>query len=109
MNTRVSVVADFPVADPARAAPGVSRVPGVRDPGPWFGDLLDSLAGQDYPNLAHLFVDASTSSGPTEAIAARLPGSVVRRVEGNPGFSTLANLALGLVEGATFFCFCHDD
>ncbi|MCU1345353.1 MAG: hypothetical protein JWL70_1619, partial [Acidimicrobiia bacterium] len=52
---------------------------------------------------------ASTTAGPTEAIAARLPGSVVRRVDGNPGFSSLANLALTLVEGAAFFCFCHDD
>ncbi|MCU1344946.1 MAG: hypothetical protein JWL70_1212, partial [Acidimicrobiia bacterium] len=82
-------MADFLAPDPTgtdtgTGAPAVVTVTVVRDPGPWFGDLLDSLAAQDYPNLAHLFVDASTTAGPTEAIAARLPGSVVRRVDGNP-------------------------
>jgi len=95
--------------DPTSEAPAVVTVMVVRDPGPWFPEVLDALAAQDHPNLAHLFVDASTTTGPTEAIAARLPGSVVRRVEGNPGFSALANLAMSLVEGAVFFCFCHDD
>jgi len=61
--------------DPTSEAPAVVTVMVVRDPGPWFPEVLDALAAQDHPNLAHLFVDASTTTGPTEAIASSIDHS----------------------------------
>lgn len=93
--------------DPTSVPPVVAVVV-VHEPGPWFDDVLDGLAAQDYPNLRTLFL--VTGGDPAERIMARLPGAFVRRVEGNPGFGPAANTVLDLVEGQNgFFCFLHDD
>ncbi len=43
-------------------------------------------------------------------MTARLPGAFVRGVDGNPGFGTVANEVLRLVEGEHgLFLICHDD
>lgn len=105
----------------------------VHDPGPWFEDTLESFARQDYPNLRFLFLvavdDPGHSTRSSDAaldgveegfdhdlpaiearITARLPGAFVRSAGANPGFGSVANEVLRLVEGDHgLFLVCHDD
>lgn len=92
-------------------APPVVAVMLVHEPGPWFATVVDALARQDYPNLQTLFLlTQGCDDAVADAIRAALPASVVRSVQGNPGFGPVANEVLRLVEGdAGFFCFMHDD
>ncbi len=104
-------------------APPVVGVVVVHDPGPWFDETIESLARQDYPNLRLLFLVTTTSVARAAAdtavesvdevrarVAARLPDAFVRGVDGNPGFGTVANEVLRLVEGEHgLFLICHDD
>ena len=89
----------------------------VYRPGPWFADTLAALAAQDYPNLHHLFFvvqgegnDPAVDESIVDSLSATLPGAVVRRVAGNPGFGPLMNEVSRLVQGdGGFFCLMHDD
>ncbi len=89
----------------------------VYRPGPWFAETLSSLVAQDYPNVHHLFfvVQGDDQGAPTDeevasSITGALPGAVVRRVAGNPGFGPLMNEVSRLVQGdGGFFCLMHDD
>lgn len=81
----------------------------THNPGVWFDETLTSLAEQDYRNLAILVIDAGSEVDLTDRIVSLAPDAYVRRLRSNPGFSTAANLALEMVEGATFYLFCHDD
>lgn len=92
-------------------APPVVATMVVHDPGPWFGETLASLAGQDYPNLQTLFfLTSACDETVATAIRGVLPQAVVRSVQGNPGFGPTVNEVMRLVEGdAGFFCFLHDD
>ena len=89
----------------------------VYRPGPWFAETLSSLVAQDYPNVHHLFfiVQGDDQGAPTDEevaslITGALPGAVVRRVAGNPGFGPLMNEVSRLVQGdGGFFCLMHDD
>jgi GT2 family glycosyltransferase len=90
-------------------APPVVAVMVVHEPGPWFDEVLDSIARQDYPNLRLLFLVTGAQPGVMAQIGQRLPGSLMRALGDNPGFGPAANQALKLVEGAGFFCFLHDD
>lgn len=81
----------------------------AHDPGPWFEELLDSLAAQTYPDLSVLIVDAASAEDPTPRIFERLPGAHVRRLGFNRGFGAAANAAIRLVDGASFYLLCHDD
>ncbi|MDP9020529.1 MAG: glycosyltransferase, partial [Actinomycetota bacterium] len=94
--------------DPAHAPPVVAVVV-THDAGPWFEDCLWSLAAQDYPNLSVLVVDAGSEEDPLPRVAAVLPDAYVRHLAHNPGFGTAANEVLEVVEGASFYAFCHDD
>ncbi|MBK9180873.1 MAG: glycosyltransferase family 2 protein [Acidimicrobiales bacterium] len=96
--------------DPAPStAPPVVAVVVTKDPGPWFEEVLASLAAQDYPNLSVLVLDAGSTDDPTPSIAQVLPAAYVRRLGDDQGFGWAANHALALVEGAAFYCLCHDD
>ena len=90
-------------------APPVVAVMVVHEPGPWFDEVLDSIARQDYPNLRLLFLVTGAQPGVMAHIGERLPGSLMRALGDNPGFGPAANQAMKLVEGAGFFCFLHDD
>ncbi len=82
----------------------------VHEPGPWFDDVLTSLAAQDYANLRCLFLVAGTHGDLPARIRDAVPNSFVRGVANNPGFGAAANEVLRLVEGDNgFFCFLHDD
>ena len=43
-------------------------------PGPWFDEVVNSLAVQDYPNLRVLFLDAGEQGDLAERIGDRVPG-----------------------------------
>lgn len=90
-------------------APAVVAVVVTCDPGPWFPEVLDSLAAQDYPNLSVLVIDAGSEADPTPQVAAAVPTAFVRRLERRVGFGTAANEVLSIVEGASHYLFCHDD
>ncbi len=85
----------------------------VHEPGPWFDEVLDGLADQDYPNLRALFLTTDQGSDRdtvSARIRDRMPDAIVRPVDGNPGFAPAANEVLRLVEGDNgFFCVMHDD
>jgi GT2 family glycosyltransferase len=89
-------------------APPVVAVVVTSDPGPWFEECLEALAGQDYPNLSILVVDAASKRSPASRIAAVLPKAYFR-ASAHEGFAPSANEALGAVKGATHLLFCHDD
>jgi GT2 family glycosyltransferase len=80
----------------------------AHDPGPWFEEVLDGLASQDYPNLRVLVLDTGARDL-TARVGARVPGAYIRRVVARHGYGAAANEALRLVEGAGFFLFTHDD
>src|SRR5437763_12818643 len=90
-------------------APPVVAVVVAREPGPWFDDVLDSLAEQDYPNLRVLVLDTGIAPDLAGRVTVRIPGAFVRRAAAHPTYGAAANEALKLVEGAGFFCFLHDD
>lgn len=90
-------------------APAVVAVVVTCDPGPWFEQVLASLAAQDYPNLSVLVIDAGSVTDPTRRVAEVLPGGFVRRLGRRAGFGTAANEVLTMVEGASHYLFCHDD
>jgi GT2 family glycosyltransferase len=96
--------------DDQAAAPPVVAVVVVHQPGPWFDETLDGLAEQDYPNLRCLFLVAGEPADVPTRVRARVRGAFVRAAQGNPGFASVANEVLSLVEGDNgFFCFLHDD
>jgi GT2 family glycosyltransferase len=93
---------------PEAAAPQVVAVVVACDPGSWFEEGLAALVGQDYPELSVLVLDNGTEDL-TDRVAAVAPQAYVRRLERNLGFGASANAALEMVEGASYFLFCHDD
>ena len=108
---RPTVVIEDPTAGrrSTGGAPPVVAVMVVHEPGPWFDEVLDSIARQDYPNLRLLFLVTGAQPGVMAHIGQRLPDSLMRALGDNPGFGPAANQSLKLVEGAGFFCFLHDD
>lgn len=89
-------------------APAVVAVVVTRDPGPWLEESLAALARQDYSELSVLVLVAGGSEDPTSRVAAVFPDAFVRRLP-DWGFGAAANEALGMVEGASYYLFCHDD
>ncbi len=80
------------------------------DPGLWFDEMLESIAGQDHRQVAVTVVDAASESDPTARVQRLLPQAAIRRLDSNPGFGPAANQVL---EDASpvpdFYVFCHDD
>ena len=102
------------------SAPPVVTAMVVHQPGPWFDEVLQSLANQDYSAVSHVFfltsqvfnqnADTSASQLLMKKIQTVLPESIVRIVEGNPGFGVLINEIQRIVEGNKgLFCVMHDD
>lgn len=90
-------------------APPVVAVVVTADPGDWFDETIESLAGQDYENLSVLVIDNGGTEDPTARIADILPTAFVKRVDADRGFSAATNEALVAVEGAAFYLVLHDD
>ena len=107
-------VADLPdgADEPAPAlgaVPPVVAVMVTHDPGPWLEETLQTFVDQSYPDLALLVVDTASAVDPTPRIAAVAPEAHVHRLDHDPGYGAAANLVADLVEGASFYAFCHDD
>jgi len=81
----------------------------TRDPGPWLEECLASLAAQDYPNLSVLVLASGATDDLLSRVASVLPSAYVRRLDEAQGFGAAANEVLGMVEGAAFYAFLHDD
>lgn len=96
-----------PAAPPT--APAVVAVVVARDPGPWFETAVAAVAGQDYPNLSVLVIDAASRDEVKPRVGRAAPGAFVRRLDENPGFGAAANEVIEVVEGAAFYLLCHDD
>jgi GT2 family glycosyltransferase len=90
-------------------APSVVAVVVTTDPGPWFDEVLQAMAAQDYDNLSVLVLVSGGSVDPTESVARYLPGAFVRRLPDGQGFAAAIDEALTMVEGESFFLLCHDD
>ncbi|HEX7133532.1 MAG TPA: glycosyltransferase family A protein, partial [Iamia sp.] len=54
----------------ASTAPAVVAVVVTHDPGPWFEDVLRSLAAQTYEPLSVLVVDTASAEDPSPRVAA---------------------------------------
>ncbi len=91
------------------APPAVVAVMVTKDPGEWFDSALAALASQDYEDLSILIIDAASAEDPTPRVAAVAPDAFVRRLTTDPGWAVAANEALGMVQGAAYLLFCHDD
>lgn len=102
------------------SAPLVVTAMVVHEPGSWFDEVLAGLAIQDYSNISNVFflttkvtesgVDTVDANSLAKKINEALPNSVVRIVEGNPGFGRLINELQRVVEGdGGLFCIMHDD
>ncbi|MDG2112358.1 MAG: glycosyltransferase family 2 protein, partial [Actinomycetota bacterium] len=93
---------------PQPTAPPVVAVLVAHDPGDWFDEVLDSLVAQDYPRLGTLVIDSGVTDV-ADRVAARLPGAAVSKVPADRGYGAAANEVAGLVQGAAFYLFLHDD
>ncbi len=96
-------------AAPVSDAPAVVVVVVTHEGGPWFEESLASIAGQDYPNMSVLVIDAAGATEALPRVAEVMPSAYVRRLDTNPGFGAATNEVLSMVEGAPYLLLCHDD
>ena len=90
--------------------PAVVAVVVTSGPGTWLDHMLVSLAGQDYGELSVLVLATGDDDADvSERVGRILPNAFVRRLPGRPGYAAASNEVLGMVEGAAFLLFCHDD
>ncbi len=78
------------------------------EPGAWFDEVLNGLAGQDYENFRVLVLDRGTRSIERQVLD-KMPDAVVRQAVDTKGFGDAANQVQTLVEGSAFFLFLRDD
>ncbi|HVB94219.1 MAG TPA: glycosyltransferase [Acidimicrobiales bacterium] len=90
-------------------APPVVAVIVAHDPGPWFDETLASFAAQDYAEFSVLVLDCASREDLTGRVAASLPTAYVRRFDENHGYGATSNQVRSMVDGASYFLFCHDD
>ncbi|MEY2425424.1 MAG: hypothetical protein QOI61_996 [Actinomycetota bacterium] len=91
------------------APPAVVAVMVTHNPGEWFDSALAALAAQDYDDLSILVIDSASTVDPTPRVAAVAPDAFVRRLTTEANWAAAANEALGMVQGAAYLLFCHDD
>ncbi len=91
--------------------PAVVAVVVTSGPRTWLDDTLSSLAAQEYAELSVLVLATGddVDRDLAERVGRVLPDAFVRQLPGRPGYAAAANEVLGMVEGAAFFLFCHDD
>jgi GT2 family glycosyltransferase len=76
--------------------------------GPRLERTVRSLAAQQRADLTTLVIDAAAA--PVAArVAAAAPDAYVKRLEAPVGWAEAANGVTGVVDGADWFLFCHDD
>lgn len=90
-------------------APAIVAVCITTDAGEDFDVCLESLVGQNYPNLSILVINAGNDEPIADRVASIAPDAYFHRIQGTPGFAAAANQALTLVKDATFLLFCRDN
>jgi GT2 family glycosyltransferase len=90
-------------------APAVVAVVVTTGPAPHLSETLASLGSQDYDQCSVLVLVNGESEGLAEQVSATLPSAFVRVLDENRGYPAACNEVIGMVEGAAFLCFCHDD
>ncbi len=116
ISTRDNNPQDTPQSAPAlraptsgKGAPAVVAVLVTHNPDENFETTLVSLQAQDYSNLAVLVLDNQSESPVEGRVKAVYPQAHVVRLAANRGFGAAANRAPAVVNGASFYLFCHDD
>lgn len=116
ISTRANNPQDTPKSAPAprattsgKGAPAVVAVLVTHDPDEHFETTLASLDQQDYTNLSVLVLDNQSESPVEDRVKAVLPDAHVVRLAANRGYGAAANRAPAVVNGASFYVFCHDD
>jgi len=90
-------------------APAVVAVVVTTGPAPRLRAALASLAAQDYDQCSVLVLSNGAPEGLEELVSEVVPSAFLRVLDENRGYAAACNEVLGMVEGASFFCFCHDD
>ena len=90
-------------------APAVVAVVVTTGPAPRLEATLASLAAQDYDQFSVLVLENGDATVTEEVVGRVSPSAFLRVLETNAGFAAACNEAAGMVEGAAFLCFCHDD
>lgn len=92
------------------AGPSVLAVVVSHAPGPWFDDVLHSLADQDYARLSVLVIDTAGDPELADRVQAVLPAATVLPAEATDGgYGATANRVLDEGPRAALYLFCHDD
>ncbi len=94
---------------PEPAAPGVVAVVVASGHEPWLGEVLGSLAAQDYSNLSFLVADVGTDGKLADRVASSLPQAHFARMPAGTGFVEAANRAIEMVAGVAHVLLCHND
>ncbi|MCB1029372.1 MAG: glycosyltransferase, partial [Microthrixaceae bacterium] len=81
----------------------------THDPDENFETTLVSLQQQEYANLAVLVLDNHSAEPVEGRVKALMPEAHVVRLAANRGYGAAANRAPAVVNGASFYLFCHDD
>ena len=89
--------------------PSVVAVVVSREGGSHARAALASLAAQDYDDLSVLFLTANPDQRVGAMVAEACPSAYVRVVGDRVGYGSMTNLALEMVDGASYFLCCHDD
>ena len=90
-------------------APPVVGVVVTSNPGPWFEECLRDLVAQDYGNLSILVIDAGSDEPLASRVAAVAPDVYLHRLPTNAVLGPSANSVTEIVDGSTYYLFCHDD
>ncbi len=90
-------------------APAVVAVVVTTGPAPTLGATLASLAAQDYDQFSVLVLENGDATSTEAAVAGASSSAFLRVLDHNDGYASACNEAAGMVEGAAFLCFCHDD
>jgi GT2 family glycosyltransferase len=96
--------------DGGATQPQVQAVVIAHDPGPWFVEVLQSLAAQDYPRLSVLIVDVASAKPLGPLVRRHFPAADVRRLEEDPGgFGASVGAVVDDSIRAPLLLICHDD
>ena len=91
-----------------KLAPPVVVVLVVDKPGECFDQVLGGLADQDYENTQVLVINRGPAST-IDRVLATIADAIVKEVPNAKTYAEAANAVSGLVKGAAFYLFVHDD
>ena len=103
-------ISAFAEGSATAGAPSVLAVVVAHAPGPWFDEVLASLAAQDYARLSVVVVDTAGDEALAQRVTSALPeATLLIAAEPESGYGAGANLVLDDGPRAALYLFCHDD